>query len=204
MTHQASSTVPSGRVIGTRPASGSTEPKGTTITIVASSGAKKVSVPNVVGLSLSAAEAKLAQNHLKWTVNPGHSSSYGPGKVINQTPAPNTSLAAGKYVILTVNSQATTLTVPNIVLGLKQDAATQVLSSAPYFYQVIPVIAQGGGFGPGDVYGTSPAIGKPLAKGSTITIYVNPSAATQSPTPSPSTSSPSPSPSTSSPSPNPT
>jgi eukaryotic-like serine/threonine-protein kinase len=203
VTHQASSTVASGRVIRTIPAIGLTEPKGTTINIVASSGAKKVSVPNVLGLSLSAAEAKLAQYHLKWNVIQSHSSSYGPGQVFSETPAAGTSVAANSSVTISVNSKAATLTVPKWVLGLNQDAATQVLQSAPFFYVVTPVIAQSGSFGPGQVYATLPGVGSPLAKGSAISIYINPQASTPTPTPTSSSPSPTPTPTSSSPSPNP-
>ncbi|MGO8959370.1 MAG: Stk1 family PASTA domain-containing Ser/Thr kinase [Streptosporangiaceae bacterium] len=205
VTHVASATVAKNHVIRTNPPAGSTEPKGTTINIVASSGASKVSVPSVVGLTEAAAIAKLTHYHLLYTVKKGHNSSYQPGQVFSQSPKAGTSVAAGSSVTIWVNSSATTLTVPSIVLGLKQDAATQVLSSYPYFYQVVPVIAQGGSYGPGEVYATLPGVGKPLAKGSKITIYINPQAATQTPTPTPSSTSPSPTPTptTSSPAPGP-
>jgi serine/threonine protein kinase/beta-lactam-binding protein with PASTA domain len=206
VTHRPSSTVPKNRVIGTNPAAGTSEPKGTTIGIIESSGPSQVKVPNVTGLSLAMAEAKLSQAHLKANPVKGHDSNFGPGQVISQTPPAGTGVSPNSTVTISVNSNTPSLRVPQSVLGLRQDAATQVLQSAPYFYVVTPVIQLGGGaYAPGLVWNTNPGPGTPLAKGSPITIYINPAAATPTPTtPSPTSPSPtSPNPSSTSPTPNP-
>jgi serine/threonine-protein kinase len=56
---QPSDTVDAGRVISTDPAAGTTQPKGTTITLVVSSGPEQVTVPEVEGMSEAAATASL-------------------------------------------------------------------------------------------------------------------------------------------------
>ncbi len=204
-TLRASSSIPKNRVISTKPASGTSEPRGTTINIVASSGAKKVSVPDVVGKSQAAAIATLTQYHLRYMVDTGHNPNYGAGQVFSQTPKAGTSVPPNSRVTITVNPKTTALKVPSSVLGLSKIAAIQVLQGPPYNYVVNAITAQGGaGYGPNQVWGASPSPGQPLAKGSPITIYVNPPASqTPTPTPSSTTPSPTPTPTTSSPTPNP-
>ena len=82
-----SDTVPLGKVIGTDPAAGTPEPKGTTIKLLVSSGPDLVDVPNVVGQTKAAAEATLLA--AGFNVNESKVSA-GPtkiGKVVTQTPA---------------------------------------------------------------------------------------------------------------------
>jgi eukaryotic-like serine/threonine-protein kinase len=198
--------VPISRVINTNPAAGSSEPKGTPIGIIVSSGPSQVKVPVVTGLSLTQAEAKLSQAHLRANPEKGHNSNFGPGQVFNQTPAAGMSVSPNSQVTISYNPTSS-LKVP-YVLGLRKDAAIQVLESSPYDYVVSWVITQGSNaYGPNQVNGTNPSPNMPLPKGSPITIYVNAPAPTPTPTtPSPSgspSSSASPTPSSSSPAPNP-
>ncbi|HEY2639293.1 MAG TPA: Stk1 family PASTA domain-containing Ser/Thr kinase [Streptosporangiaceae bacterium] len=204
-TFKASTLVPKNHVIGTRPAAGATESRGTTINIVASSGIGNVTVPSVLGLPEAAAKLKITNAHLTPKVEIGHSSSYGPGQVIDQSPASGMSVKPGSQVTITVNPSNTTQKVPSAILGLTKDQAIQILMSPPFHYVVHAITVQSGNFGPNQVWGSSPNVGQPLAPGSPITIYVNPPASSPSPTtPSPSSTSPSPTPTTSSPTVNPT
>jgi serine/threonine-protein kinase len=205
VTHQASATVPKDRVIGTNPGAGTSEPKGTTIGIIESTGPSKVLVPSVVGLSEAAAISQLHQANLTANPQKGHNSAFAPGQVFSQSPQAGKSVAPNSTVTIWVNRNTPSLTVPPSVIGLKQDWATQVLQSSPYYYVVTPIIQLGGGaYAPGLVWSTNPSPGTPLAKGSPITIYINPQA-TPSPTTSPTPSSTaSPTPSSTSPTPNPT
>jgi serine/threonine-protein kinase len=56
---ESSDTVDAGRVIGTDPAAGTTQPKGTTITLLVSSGPEQVTVPDVEGMSEAQATSEL-------------------------------------------------------------------------------------------------------------------------------------------------
>jgi eukaryotic-like serine/threonine-protein kinase len=207
VTLRVSSTVPKDRVIGTNPAAGSSVARGSTINIVESSGPSKIQVPNVVGLTEAAAISKLQASHLTAKVVRGHNPNYGPGIVFSQSPPQGSPVAANSSVTISFNSRAQSLTVPNVI-GLPQDQATQVLESSPYFYIVNPITIPGGTGAPSKVYATSPSPGSQLAKGRTITIYINPAPTPSPTTPSPSTTSPSssasPTPSSTSPTPNPT
>jgi len=201
VTPKPSSSVAKGLVISTIPANGLTEPKGTAVNIVYSSGAMKVQVPNVVGMTGSLAQATLRAHHLVPQVIPGQSSTAAPNTVISQTPHPGSSVPEGSTVTITVNGNVTT--VPSRVLGMTQAQAIQFLSAAPYNYIVTAtpgVAPPGSGYPVGTVYATSPAVGQRLAPGSQIIIYVA-EASTPSPTPSSSSPSGSPSPTPSSPSP---
>ncbi|HTZ91447.1 MAG TPA: Stk1 family PASTA domain-containing Ser/Thr kinase [Streptosporangiaceae bacterium] len=197
VTDKPSSSVTKGLVISTSPAYGATEPKGTAITIIESSGptVKTVNVPTVTGETKGVAENKLKAAGFKVLVNTTTAAGYAPNTVVNQSPLGGTPAKQGSTVTISVTAKA--LKVPNVI-GETQQAAMNTLDAPPYSYQVIPQPGAGpGGYGVGTVYATSPAVGAPLAAGSQITIYVV-EAASSSPTVTPSTSpstSPSPSPS---------
>jgi len=59
-----SATVPTGFVIGTKPAGGSSAPKGSTVTLIVSRGPRTFAMPNVVGMSREAAQAQLQASGL--------------------------------------------------------------------------------------------------------------------------------------------
>jgi len=188
-----SSTVTKNSVISTSPAFGATEPRGTKINIVYSSGPPTKStatVPNVVNMSQSDAQAKLRAAGFKVVTVSAQQAGTAPNTVINQSPSGGVTAQVGSTVTITVTPPQTI--VPSSVIGDTQAQATSVLSSPPYNYLVS--VQPGNGPGqPGTVFATSPSVGSPLAPNSPITIYVvQPS---QSSSPSPSTSaSPSPSP----------
>jgi eukaryotic-like serine/threonine-protein kinase len=199
VTRQPSTTVPDGDVIRTTPAAGASAPKGTVVSIVASSGSIRVPVPYVVGLTKGQAIAKLTAAGLKPQVVPALSSTAAPNTVISETPDSGT-LPKGSTVTITVNGSLPT--VPDTVIGMTAGQAMNFLSAAPYHYVVTTQegVPPNNTFPVGTVYATSPRVGQQLAPGSQIVIYVAEAA-----TPSPSSSSPSPSasasPSPSSPSP---
>src|SRR5205085_7237489 len=61
---EASETVASGKVIRTEPAEGTEAPKGSTVTIVVSTGKPQVTVPSIIGLSKDGADAAIKQSGL--------------------------------------------------------------------------------------------------------------------------------------------
>jgi eukaryotic-like serine/threonine-protein kinase len=195
-TARASSAQGQGNVISTTPGFGATEPKGTKINIVYSTGtaaAKGVSVPSVTGLTQAQATSDLEQRGFKVAVKPGQQAGTNPGTVIGQSPAANTVRPSGSTVTITVTP--TTEQVPNVI-GQSQSSAESMLTGAPWDYNVTVMTGQGpAAYQPGTVYSTTPSPGATLPPGGNITIYVQ-QAATPSPPPSPSTSpSPSPTPS---------
>jgi serine/threonine-protein kinase len=102
-TSEPSSTVPEGEVIRTDPPAGSTQPKGATITVVVSSGPAESPVPSVVGLTEANALNTLNNAGFEPTVDEQDTDDpTQDGRVISQTPAPNTPATAGSTVTIVV------------------------------------------------------------------------------------------------------
>jgi eukaryotic-like serine/threonine-protein kinase len=192
-TQQASSSQTSGNVISTSPGFGATEAKGTKINIVYSSGAaaaKGVKVPYLIGKGTAAAQNELSQDGFKVKTVTAQQAGTSSGTVFNQSPLAGTVLKTGSTVTITVTPGPQT--VPSSVIGETQDQATQVLSGAPYDYNVSVQFGPGTSqvSTPGEVYSTGPGPGQQLAPGGNIIIYVvqqaSPSpSVSPSPTPSP-------------------
>jgi serine/threonine-protein kinase len=112
-TSESSDTVPSGRVIRTEPPAGSQRPKGSTITLVVSSGTSNVTVPSVVGLSQTNATSALQSKGFK--VNVEQQEVIDPakdGKVVDQDPNGGTSQPSGSTVTIFVGQAVSTSTSP--------------------------------------------------------------------------------------------
>jgi serine/threonine-protein kinase len=112
---EPSDTVPAGQVIRTIPASGQQVPKSTEVTMVVSTGAEPVPVPNVEGKTESEGRDELqAAGFLQRVVYQDvPSGSTQDGRVISQNPAPGTELPRGETVTLIVGkavAPATTTT----------------------------------------------------------------------------------------------
>jgi serine/threonine-protein kinase len=78
------STEPAGTVVGQNPSAGTTVPPDTAVSLQVSSG--RVTVPNVVGLSLSQAQSALADRGLESTSTFRESSEFAQGTVLEQNP----------------------------------------------------------------------------------------------------------------------
>ncbi len=90
-TTEADADVPQGRVIRTEPGVGSSQPRGSTITIVVSSGAGETDVPSVLGLSQAAAVSVL--ENAGFDVDIQEAEVIDPtehGKVVEQDPSGGT------------------------------------------------------------------------------------------------------------------
>ena len=96
-----------GTVIGQEPRSGTRISKGQTIDITISKGkkVKKVTVPNVKGGTLSAAEGTLKGKGLSVVVEK-RESSQAPGTVISQSPAADSEVESGSTVTLVIAEEA--------------------------------------------------------------------------------------------------
>lgn len=95
-----SPTVPAGSVISTKPASGAVVGTGSTVDLVVSTG--KVSVPQLVGLSVADAEALLKENGLAIAVTEQENSQVTPGKVTSQGDAFKSLVEQGKTISVIV------------------------------------------------------------------------------------------------------
>jgi serine/threonine-protein kinase len=124
-THTEPSTVvAAGKVIGTNPAAGTELQLGSPVTVLVSSGPEAVHVPNVVGQSLSSAEATLTNAGLAvGTVTKRVSSAQPANTVLAQSPAAGASVHTGQKINLTVAQASNEAVVPNVVHSGEATAA---------------------------------------------------------------------------------
>ncbi|HEY6280043.1 MAG TPA: Stk1 family PASTA domain-containing Ser/Thr kinase [Streptosporangiaceae bacterium] len=191
---QASTTITKGDVINTNPPNGNKVPAHTVVTLYVSGGPSKIAVPNVVGLSQTAAENKLSS---QFNVKPvtDSASTKPAGTVVKQDPTGGTKLLPGSTVVIYVSAGGSG--VPDVRNNTAATARSILENSG---FQVNEVITPGPpGSLPGLVFNQSPSPGTSAPSGATVTIYVQPS---NQPTPTP--TSPSPTPTSTSPTPTPT
>jgi len=191
--NQASSSVPSGDVISTSPSFGTKLAKNSQVKLLVSTGAAAVSVPNVVGESVTTATDTLQGKGFQVSQKTAASSTAPAGQVASQSPTAGLAAAKGSVVTIYVSGGGTK--VPAVV-GDSQAAATQALENDGFSVNAIIGSGSGSaGFSPGTVWRTSPAAGTVLPPGSTVDIYVvAQQTQTQSPTPTPTPTTPTPTP----------
>jgi serine/threonine-protein kinase len=107
----ACSSQPNGLVSAQNPGAGATEPPGTPVNLVVSSGSC-ISVPGVVGQSQNAATSAITGAGLvaNTTFDTGCPNGAQPGNVDSQSPAPNAQVNNGSTVNISVCQPATTTT----------------------------------------------------------------------------------------------
>ena len=109
-TLEPSTDVDAGHVIRTEPGAGQPAARDSTVTIVVSSGPALATVPDVVGISQSAAIDALTGADFEVTVINAITGPGSVGKVISQNPGAGTKAEVGSTVIITVGVAATTTT----------------------------------------------------------------------------------------------
>ena len=160
-----STTVDSGDVISTKPGSGRPVADGGTVTLNISTGPASVSVPNVQGLSQSAATGQLQSAGfvvLASSTTQG-SSTVAAGDVISYTPTGTQE--QGTTITLTLSSGITEVTVPKVT-GMNIDSATSELESEGFQVKKhhLSVVLS-------TVITQDPGPGKSAEAGSTVTLY---------------------------------
>ncbi len=103
-TSTPSETVDVGKVIGTDPAAGSLQPKGTVIKLLISTGPEMVTVPNVVGMTQANAQNALLAAGFNVTVTFQTVPAPQKGNVLSQSPAANTQAAKAANVTIVVGN----------------------------------------------------------------------------------------------------
>ncbi|WP_030193269.1 Stk1 family PASTA domain-containing Ser/Thr kinase [Streptomyces sp. NRRL S-87] len=103
--------------------------RGDTIRVVISTGAPKVLVPDVTGISFEAAEKQLTDKGFQVERDNEVNDERKPGTVLSQDPKGDSSVEAGSKITLTVAKEADKVTVPNLV-GRTPDEAKQLLQEA--------------------------------------------------------------------------
>jgi serine/threonine-protein kinase len=159
---RTSSAAPAGTLLGTTPAAGTTWPQTKPVAILVSAG---VSVPNFVGMNVTAVQQWASQNgaNLQQQPTPAQSTQQQPGTITGQQPAPGSPYAQGETITVQVVPQDTPTPIPSPD-GLTAPQATALLESAGFQVTVTRT-------GPGNrVWYYSPSGQAPA--GSTITIFV--------------------------------
>ncbi len=169
---QCSNTVAAGNVINQFPAANQQAPFGSAVAMTVSTGLCIVTVPNVAGLTQTAAAAALTGANLTLgTVAQQCSDTVAAGTVISQNPAAEQQAPFGSVVTLTVSTGPCSVTVPNVA-GLTQTAATSAITTANL--AVGSVTRQcSDTLAAGSVIGQSPASAQQVLLGSAVALTVS-------------------------------
>ncbi|MEU0471821.1 Stk1 family PASTA domain-containing Ser/Thr kinase [Streptomyces olivaceus] len=131
VTKAFSEEVPTGFVVSTKPAAGTTVRGGSAVALVVSKG-RPVDVPDVTGDDLDEARTELSEAGLKVKVAEKRvHSEHESGQVARQSPEPGSEAAEGDTVTLTVSKGPEMVEVPDVV-GDSVDDAKQKLEDAGF------------------------------------------------------------------------
>jgi eukaryotic-like serine/threonine-protein kinase len=162
-----SNTVAKGGVAATVPGIGTSAKRGTTVTIIESTGPIMIGVPQVTGLTEAAAQAELRKAGLiPGTVTTAASNTIPVGVVISTDPVAGTPWPQPKPVGITVSAGPP---LPDFV-GQQFSAAQAEAGAGGYQLQqqtVSNTAAQG------TIVGQSPVAGSPITKGEVVTVQVS-------------------------------
>ncbi|MFE2262085.1 Stk1 family PASTA domain-containing Ser/Thr kinase [Streptomyces griseosporeus] len=144
--------------------------KGDTVTLTVSTGAPKLPVPDVQGLSFEKAKAQLEEKGFK-VEKKTEESDQTPDVVINQDPKGDTEREKGSTVTLTVAVAPATTTVPDVTNGLSCDDAKARMAANGLVGTCVEtqVTSQDQD---GKVIGTDPSPGAEVKKDSEVQIKV--------------------------------
>jgi eukaryotic-like serine/threonine-protein kinase len=175
-----------GTILSQSPGAGASVKDGSAVDVVAV-GTSVKAVPNVVGMSQSAASAAIVNaGFAVGTVSAVNSSSVPKGQVTDQAPAAGTQAPTGSQIALTVSagpkpsSSPQPVAVPDVT-GQTQAQATSTLQSAGF--AVVVVKEPSDTVPSGSVIDQTPSAGVVAAPGTSVTMVVSTG---PSPTPTPS------------------
>ncbi|MEU3338478.1 Stk1 family PASTA domain-containing Ser/Thr kinase [Streptomyces sp. NPDC006668] len=119
-----------GNICSTDPTPGSKVKKNTAVNLVVSTGAPKVQVPGVVGLSLDDAKAKLEGSDYQFKVETKtRESTEDPNTVLDQNPIGGKEVEKGSTITLTIAKAAETVAVPDVTGKSCDDAKAELLQN---------------------------------------------------------------------------
>ncbi len=185
---QPSDSITENHVIGTRPDVGEEQEKGSSVTLILSSGKERVAVPNVKGLAEDEARTTLESVGFKVAATEQETTDEDQvGKVLSQKPASG-SAAKGGTVTIAVGKAPPEVDVPDVV-GQGRLAAAAALKQAGFD---VETVAQPTSDRSQDLHVISqdPAAGGKGKKGDTVTITYGEYQAPDDTTPAPSDTTP--------------
>ncbi|KUN81836.1 Stk1 family PASTA domain-containing Ser/Thr kinase [Streptomyces griseoruber] len=178
VTEKACENQPKGQICDQDPDPKTEVKKNSTVNLVVSTGAPKVVVPDVQGLTFDKAKEQLEAKGFE-VEKKTEESDQTPGVVISQDPAGDTEREKGSTITLTVAAEKAKATVPD-VSGQSCEAAKAQMQANDLTGNCVEVDTQDQNQ-IGKVISTSPQIGAQVDKGSTVTIQVGKSSQTQVP-----------------------
>jgi beta-lactam-binding protein with PASTA domain/predicted Ser/Thr protein kinase len=125
--HESSSVTPEGKVIRQQPGGGDHIPRGNAVTIWVSQGPPQVTVPDVVGMSESEAEALLHSNHLQADAH-AVPNDQAEGTVVAQSPKPDALVDVNTVVRINIATGPQPVGVPNEIGRSYSDALAELQS----------------------------------------------------------------------------
>ena len=171
VSESASDTVTAGLVISQTVAANTKVAKGTTVSIVLSSGPSSVKVTDVVGHEQSRAEQELAAAGFQVSVKEAYSSDVRSGLVISTTPDRGTPAKPGSTVTMTVSQGKEKVTIPSVSVGMTYEAAAEKLEDAGFTGTISEATESSDSVGSGFVTRYSPS--GTVDPDGTVTIYVS-------------------------------
>ena len=173
LTYAPDPVVPVHTIISQNPGGGTSVPLGSSVNLVASSGATAAVVPNVVGQQRTAAESAITGAGLiLGAVTQASHATVPAGAVISQTPAAGSNAPPGSAVSLVVSmGPAVPATIPNVVGQTRADAE-QALIAAHFVLGTISQLNDAT-VPLGNVISQTPAGGSSALTGSSIDLVVS-------------------------------
>ncbi len=160
-----------GQIISQNPSATSQVKKGTVVQVVVSTGKRKVKMPNLTGLTLSAALRALSVAGLKPGKVRRQPSSVAKDRVISGSVAPGAAVAPGTSVVLNISSGIEHVTVPKVV-GLKVNRARKAISAAGLKVGKVSY-TYNENFGGNVVLRQNPVAAAKVVKGATVNLVLN-------------------------------
>ncbi len=168
-TSRSSSTVRAGLAIGTVPPAGAELERGKRIVLLVSTGAKRVSVPSVIGEQQDVADTQIRDAGLIPDFE-NRDSDAPAGQVIAQDPAGGSTVKKHTAVTVVVSNGPAPAVVPNVV-GLSQDAAKGDLKAAGLSVRIVKRSTTDPNED-GQVLDQAPSAGTRLSPGEFVTVFV--------------------------------
>jgi serine/threonine-protein kinase len=160
---------PADTVIDQVPGAGTKVDRDSTVTLIVSNGPTTVKMPDVVGLPLHDARARLKRAGLRVDVTREPSGSVNKGIVIRSDPGPDRLTERGSSVTVFVSTGPQQVTVPDLLGRDEQDAVAQLRD-----LHLSPEIREKSSDKPqGTVVDQTPTAGIAVAEGTTVTIFVS-------------------------------
>ncbi|RMB85564.1 Stk1 family PASTA domain-containing Ser/Thr kinase [Streptomyces shenzhenensis] len=160
---------PKGKICSQDPEPDTRVDKGTSVSLVVSTGAPKVAVPDVQGLTFDKAEAQLTAKGFE-VDKKTKESDQTPDVVIGQDPAGDTELEKGSTITLTVAKAPEKSTVPDVIGRTCDEAKAQMTGSNLVGNCVETPTTDASQ--DGKVISTNPQAGQQMDKNSQVTITV--------------------------------